>query len=129
MSDVLYDDRFVTVTRTAILLKHYYLPLASSKRVALQNISGVLRLPTASLRSGSKVWGKGLAPYFMSRDMRRFSAPNCDRQVGFKYVDRSGKQRRLGCGFTCEDPDRVVRLLLNHSSAMLLSDVSGPHAS
>jgi hypothetical protein len=129
MSDVLYDDRFVTITHTAIFLKNYYFPLSSTKRVALQNISGVLHLPKASMMSGTKLWGKGFAPYFMARDMHRLSAPNCDRQVGFKYVDRSGKQRRLGCGFTCEDPDRVVRLLLNHSSAMLLSDVSHTKAS
>ena len=105
-ADVLYDDKFVTVDRTGVHIKRYYLPTATRKFVPFQNITHV-EAPSGctGVMRFAKQWGMGLvrAKVWFACDM------TVPRRVENAIILHTGSYWRKG--FSVEDRAEALRVI------------------
>lgn len=103
MSEPLYSDHLVTLTRETITFERYYFPFGGSKTVALDRIERVA-VHEPGLRSGKwRLHGTGDFRHWFPMDMAR---PTRDR-IFVAFIEG----QRLRIGFTAVDGARVEGLL------------------
>lgn len=96
-----YDDGLVSCQADALVIRRYYFPLATSKRVPYSSIRSV-----RSCAAGrGRIWGTGDFIHWRNLDVRR---PK--KEVGL-VIDTGHRVKPV---ITPDDPDEVIRALVAH---------------
>lgn len=96
-----YDDGLVACAADALIIRRYYFPLATSKRVPYSDIRSMR--PCASGRG--RIWGSGDFVHWRNLDVRR------PRKTMGLVIDTG---HRIKPVITPDDPDEVIRVLSRH---------------
>lgn len=96
-----YDDGLVACTGDALLIRRYYFPLATSKRVPYAEIRSVRRCAAGRVR----LWGTGDFRYWRNLDVSR-----AHKDTGL-VIDTG---HRVTPVITPDDPDQVLQVLAAH---------------
>lgn len=96
-----YDDGLVACTDDVLLIRRYYFPTGTSKRVPYTKIRSIRRCPA----SKGRIWGTGDFTHWHNLDVQR---PHKDTGL---IIDTG---HRLTPVITPDDPDEVVRVLTRH---------------
>lgn len=103
-SDVLYDDSYVRLTETQVIIKKYYFPFANPKTI---NYADIERCATGAqlglTAMDYKTWGMSLSPiWWACGPILRGDKVNLVITVRNKWPS---------CGFTVENLDAVMQVL------------------
>ena len=101
MTQPAYDDDQVTCTDSELVIKHYYFPSGTGKRIPYSRIRGVARLELTGVNALRRwrIWGSGDLVHWWNLDPRRPS-----KSVAF-VLDLGGKVRPT---ITPSDPEAFV---------------------
>jgi len=100
--DVLYEDRFIKITNSHIILKKYY-PTFQSKKIALIDIESVCTDREYGLNPlGYKTWGMGYSMIFW--------AYNGNYYTNNLFILKE-KGSFLSCGFAVENTTEFYNIL------------------
>ena len=101
-SSVLYDDKFVQLTESHIILKKYYL-FGQAKRIAYSDIELYGTAEDFGVNCfGIKTWGMAFSPIWWAYG----GFPRCDNNFIIKVRDVW-----LKCGFSVKNPDQFCSIL------------------
>ncbi|MFE5584633.1 hypothetical protein [Kitasatospora sp. NPDC056531] len=101
----MYDDGLVACTERELVIRRYYFPLASAKRIPYGRIRGLRRVPLTGLSGRWRIWGSGDFVHYFNLDPGR-----THKSVGF-VLDLG---RRVKPVITPDDPERLVAALATH---------------
>lgn len=101
-TDTLYDDGRVVLDSRGIILRRYYFPFGTSKRIPYDRIRSVETRPMNWLTGRGRLWGTAHPRYWLPLDGSR---PKKDTLL----VLDVGKTVRPA--FSPDDPDRVRAIL------------------
>jgi hypothetical protein len=104
--DVLYEDDRITCTRSALIIRGYYFPLATAKTVPYRDIRSVERIELGSGRW--RIWGGTDPRYWFHLDTKR-------PHKRWALVLELGKAIRPV--ITPDDPSRVKDIIEQHLGA------------
>ncbi|WP_369386380.1 hypothetical protein AB5J72_01280 [Streptomyces sp. CG1] len=105
----MYDDGLVACTDEELIIRRYYFPWGSAKRIPYEQIRGLRRMPL-SLRTGSwRIWGSGDLVHYFNLDPGR-----PQKRVAF-IVDLG---RRVKPVITPNEPERLAAELTAHGVAV-----------
>ncbi len=107
MKQALYDDGLVILDADGLTIRHYYFPLATSKRIPYARIKGVQEWRMGLLTGKGRLWGSGDFRHWVPLDLRR---PQKQKAL---ILDLGRWVRPV---ITPDDPDRVLALLEEHLS-------------
>jgi hypothetical protein len=100
---VLYQDNLIVFFEDSLILKNYYFPFLSGKRVIYSQIEK-LEIRKPSLSTGKwRIWGSGDFKTWFPMDTRR----NTRNRIFIMYLNK--KYWRIG--FTVESPEKVIEIL------------------
>jgi hypothetical protein len=105
VDSTLYDDGRIVLDEQGVTLRHYYFPIATSKRVPYDRIRGVEARPMGWLTGKGRGWGSAHPRYWLPLDASR---PRKDTLI---VLDIGNYVRPA---FSPDDPDRVLELLQSH---------------
>ncbi len=101
MSEVLYSDNLIKITRNSIFFRHYYFPFGS-KSIEISKIDHIEVLKLTLLSGKWRIHGTGDFRTWFPRDAKK---PKRD-QIFIIHLRK--KWRRIG--FTAEDSDVVIEI-------------------
>ena len=99
---VLYDDGRLVLDEDGLILRHYYFPLGTSKRIAYRDIRHVQARPMGWLTGKGRGWGTTNPRYWLPLDTSR---PEKDTLL---ILDLG---RLVRPAFSPDDPGRVLDIL------------------
>jgi hypothetical protein len=105
----LYDDGLVRLDGDGITIRRYYFPLATSKRIAYEQLKSVEDRPIGMLTGKGRLWGSGDLVHWLPLDLRR---PRKDRAL---ILDVGSRVKPT---ITPDDPDRVLKLLRQQTKGL-----------
>ncbi|MEU8687360.1 hypothetical protein [Streptomyces sp. NPDC048665] len=101
----MYDDGLLACTDSELIIRRYYFPWGSAKRIPYSQIRGVQWIPL-DLRTGSwRLWGSGDFVHYFNLDTSR------PRKRVALIVDLG---RRVKPVITPDEPERLVEVLNAH---------------
>lgn len=104
-SDVLYDDKYVRLTETHLIIKCYYFPLGTPKCIRYEDIEECVTDKEYGVTMlGTKGWGMGLSSIWWAWGGMVRNHPNLIVRV---------RGRWPCCGFSVENRAKVRTLLGN----------------
>lgn len=98
-----YEDALVVLSLESLLIKGYYFPTRTPKRVALADVQRIEVLRPSLWTGRWRLWGSGDLSTFFALDLGR---PNRDRI--FLLTQRA---KRIRIGFTVEHSGRFIAAL------------------
>ncbi|MBO1419666.1 hypothetical protein [Streptomyces sp. FH025] len=101
----MYDDGLVACTERELVIRHYYFPIATAKRIPYGQIRGLRRVPLTPVRGRWRIWGSGDFTHYYNLDPGR---PHKD--VAF-VVDLAGRIKPV---ITPDDPESLIAALATH---------------
>lgn len=101
----MYNDGLVACTARELVIRRYYFPLASAKRIPYERIRGLRQVPLTRLRGRWRLWGSGDFVHYFNLDLGRV-----DKSVAF-VVDLG---RRVKPVITPDEPGRLVAAMAEH---------------
>ncbi|MBV6699919.1 hypothetical protein [Kitasatospora aureofaciens] len=105
----MYDDGLVACTGGELVIRRYYFPLASAKRIPYRDVRGLRWMPL-TLGTGSwRFWGSGDFVHYFNLDPGR-------RNKRVALVVDLG--RRIKPVITPDEPERLVEELATHGIAV-----------
>lgn len=101
---ILYEDKYVQITDTNIILKKYYFPAGNSKKIELIEIESICTDKEYGVgKLGIKVWGMGLSNIYWAH------GGNLHRPE-YNYIIKV-RNSSPNCGFSVENPDEFCKIL------------------
>ncbi|OEV38930.1 hypothetical protein HS99_0019620 [Kitasatospora aureofaciens] len=101
----MYNDGLVTCTARELVIRRYYFPLASAKRIPYERIRGLQQVPLSRLGGRWRIWGSGDFVHYFNLDPGRV-----DKSVAF-VLDLGARVKPV---ITPDEPDRLVAALAEH---------------
>jgi len=102
MADVLYEDKFISVTSNGVCIKWYWFPTAHSKVVPFAGLHTIISKPEQVLSPlNSKTWGMGIGTVWWACDMSSLGVRHKKSMV-------LRNSSFFGHGFSCEDRERAL---------------------
>lgn len=102
----MYNDGLVTCTARELVIRRYYFPLASAKRIPYGRIRGLRQVPLTRVGGRWRIWGSGDFVHYFNLDLGRV-----DKSVAF-VVDLGARVKPV---ITPDEPDRLVAAMAAHS--------------
>jgi hypothetical protein len=96
-----YDDGLVACADDALIIRRYYFPMATSKRVPYADIRSVQRCAVGK----GRIWGSGDFIHWRNLDVRR---PQKDTGL---MIDTGHRVKPV---ITPDNPDEVIKVLSSH---------------
>lgn len=103
MENTIYSDSLVKITNNYILLRKYYFPTFTSKRIEFSDIDFVEVVKPGLFTGKYRIWGTGDFKHWFPLDVHRTK-----REIIFG-IHR--KQKRMLIGFTAVDSKAVKSIL------------------
>jgi len=99
--EVLYDDKDVTIREDCVIIKCYFFPIGTSKKITYDKVQ---RVEMRNFAWKGKMWGMSATEwgYWMPGDMNRW---DYDKFIAV-YTDSS-----ITPSFTCKDMDNAYQIL------------------
>jgi hypothetical protein len=98
-----YSDGLLKIDDSSLTIRHYYFPLATAKRLPLNDIYSASEFALHALTGRWRIWGGGSLPYWSNLDPRR---PR--KRRGF-VIRTNGFVRPV---VTPDDPEAFKRALI-----------------
>jgi hypothetical protein len=109
----MYDDGLLACTDSELIIRRYYFPSGSAKRIPYSRIRGLRRVPLTAVTGSLRIWGSGDFVHYFNLD---FSRPR--KQVAL-IVDLG---RRVKPVLTPDEPERLVEALTTHGIGVTEAD-------
>jgi len=104
--EILYEDKYVKITNNEILLKKYYFPSFSSKKIEFKNIEYLCTDQEYGLDIlGYKVWGMGVSMIYWAYGWGSFLSRPKNNYI-IKQHDTT-----LCSGFSVENPIEFCKII------------------
>jgi hypothetical protein len=105
-TDILYNDKYIQITNNEIMLKKYYFPSFSSKKIEFSDIEYICSDQEYGVDIlGYKVWGMGLSTiYWAYGKGRGLSRPK------YNYILKK-HNTTLCSGFSVENPTEFCKII------------------
>lgn len=110
---VVYDDSYVTLTESELILKKFYFPSFQSKTIPLSDIEKIWIGTDPELNlswTKKKTWGIALSNIWWACRWAREFIPDDERN----FVIAIKNQEILRNGFSVCDPDTFLQLIKKH---------------
>jgi hypothetical protein len=101
----LYQDRWITCTDRDLIIRGYYFPTGTPKRIAYNDIHSVSSVPMGTFSGKGRLWGTAAPRYWAHLDLRR------PRKQTALVLDVG---RRVRPFITPDDPERVLEIITAH---------------
>lgn len=106
---LLYDDGLIRLDASTLTIRHYYFPLATSKRIRYNRLRSIKNVPIGPATGQWRMWGTGDFRHWLPLDLHR---PQRDAAL---VCDLGGWVRPV---ITPKEPQRVIDILREHGVAV-----------
>jgi hypothetical protein len=107
MTEILYQDKQVTVYKELIVINKYYFPLATSKTILFADMESAALITTEGVTHRWGICGKYLNNWFPLDPSRKNKE---------KFIEITLKGKAIKPSITPDDPDKVLKIIWeNHT--------------